>query len=162
MTVPRTRYRNTINTEIMRLMWLDGKDDTEIARAFGVSKQAVQLRRQEIGLASQRSRAPMDEARLRKLWDEGLTIVQIAEALERPTSTVQVAARKLELPSRPRGRSAATEAQVTDEPDFDMATLAGRLLATKGKWAELAKIAAAESLPLPRVQQLYHRARSGR
>ncbi len=47
---------NRINTEILRRLWEDGLDDVQIAKTLGVSKQAVQQRRAEIGLPPQRHR----------------------------------------------------------------------------------------------------------
>jgi transposase-like protein len=92
-------------------------------------------------------------------WGRGVS--RIAEELGASHHAVrnELLARGITLRTK-YAAGVATEAPTPKPEPVDTTTLAGRLIATKGKWAALSQIAAAQGWSSARAQQEYHRARA--
>jgi DNA-binding CsgD family transcriptional regulator len=167
---PRTRVRRAYVCETtFRRLHAQGLTWAEIARHLKIGSST----------ASQRGRLwcltpncdpnklePIKRADVLPLWLEGHTPSEIARRLGVDPKRLHGATRRFNLPARAmvsRGKYRVIAQEQEAEPEAQPAPtdLTGRLLATKGRWAELAKVADKHGLTMAQVQQRYHKARTG-
>jgi DNA-binding CsgD family transcriptional regulator len=163
MTHRRALVRLCVET-VERLV-RQGKTDAEAAALLGCSVRAVAGCRQRIGIFRANNHNPrrLQRGDVLPLWLAGASLQQIADEIGCTVATLKRNVDRLDLPSREyvgnRWRLVGAPAQPTAQPA--PTDLTGRLLATKGRWAELAKVADKHGLTMAQVQQRYHKARTG-
>lgn len=84
----------------------------------------------------------------------------IARETGRGTSTILRILREAGVTRHVTGRPVAEPPPPPEPPAPPSAGIVGTLIASKGRWSELAKIAAAQGWSSARAQQEYHRARA--
>ena len=155
--------RRKVDLELLRTRWLEGRTGPEIARELGCSIPYVSATALSLGLP-RRSNKPFSHKMpgLEALVASGLTVERIAEHFDVAEATVY---RRIEvLGLRRPGRADLPEkpaAVERREPEIDLSTVTGRLLATKGRWSALAEVAAAQGWTSKQAQQRYHAAVRG-
>lgn len=161
MTIPRV----ILTDDQLIALWPKHKSAQKIATATGSSYWLVRPAAKRLGLS--KTRQPFDEDKLRALWREGLTIRAIATSMGTNINTVDRRAWLLGLPRRGRDwkHSPTTEAQTPPAQPLQQGpqpqlSLSGHLIATKGKWAALMKLADKHGWTSKQAQQKYHAARA--
>lgn len=173
-----------LDVSLLRDLVKQGKTETEISRLMGFERRTIRKKMRDLGLVMRRrSGVTVDMDRLLELYAQGVVVPKIAEALGVNQSCVWNHIRKAGLPKRrsraPVDANAPSEEQgETDElttetpaeetpppvvaPVLDPeAIMLGAVLATKGRWRDLAAFADRHGMTHARAQQLYHRARAG-
>jgi transposase len=154
--------------EIIKGMHAEGYSFRQIAMRNGWSYWAVLARAKDMGLERHiESRSRITRAAVLPHWIKGLPIRDIAEALGVPQSTLTYAIHRLNLPPREmqRGRPASRPSldEDTRQPEPPVPPgIVGELISTKGRWADLAKVAERHGWNSTKAQQEYHRARAVR
>ena len=158
-----------VDEETLRQMVAYGKTRGEIADLMGVSEFTVWKHVRILGLGGfkmGRRGHNLDEAKFRQLWAGGFTIEGIAEKMSMSSSNVGYHAKRLNLSRRGNGRRKASDMPMDAPVAPQIASqtadsgLVGQLLATKGKWASLADVAARNGLTMTQAQQRFHAARA--
>lgn len=152
-----------VDFELLRTRWLEGRTGPEIARELGCSIPYVSATAKQLGLPGRNDKPFSKEMPgLEALVASGWTVERIAEHFDAAEATVY---RRMELlglrrpgwadlPEKP----AAVKRR---EPEIDLSTVTGRLLATKGRWSALAEVAAKQGWTSRQAQQRYHAAVRG-
>ena len=152
---------------VFRRLVDEGRSIAEIAAVFGASPCTVKdwLRRIGVRVAPQRLKMPADvEDRVVGLYRSGSSMSQIARILGLKANAASRALRRRGVMIRQNGTGRPVRGPDPvprdDAPPEVPTTLAGRLIATKGKWAALSQIAAQQGWSSAKAQQEYHRARA--
>jgi hypothetical protein len=154
--------------EIIEDMHAKGYSFRQIALRNRWSYRNVRARAKNMGLEPNRdARSRITRAAVFPLWIKGVPIRDIAEALGVPQSTMGYAIHRLNLPPREmqRGRPPSRPSLDDEPPRVDPPVppgIVGELISTKGRWAELAKVAERHGWTSTKAQQEYHRARAVR
>lgn len=177
--------KRKIDVEELRRLWAD-PDMTQVAIAahFGCTRNAVEQQAKRLDLPP-RGPAPLkiDMAEFRHMWaDPDMTQVAIAAHFGCTPQTIAARAKAAGFAARPKRKSGSgRQAQHRPAAGFgrlravppvpvrsavaEPATLArdaflvGRLVATKGRYAALAEIAAEEGWTMAEAQRRWHMAR---
>lgn len=179
LVIPPRQPGARINLYLLRQLADDGKTETQIARIMGFELNSIRQQLRRLGLrAAGRAVTKIDIEQLRTLYDSGMTVRAIAATLGATQSGVENQIRKHGFPKR-RRPTAASQAEVTDAEEAAIPVeanaeapvvaaapappsapdLTGQVLATKGRYADLAVFAQRHKLTHTQALQLYHAAR---
>jgi lambda repressor-like predicted transcriptional regulator len=158
-----TKQRTVCRDTLARLHH-EGHDHEQIAAIMGFSASTI---KQRLGRMFPKVQEVVEIRRqdILPLWQSGATMPELAAHFGCSETTLRNKLRHLHLPRRAwiaRQWQIIEDKPDPDKPVEEPATMTGRLLATKGRYSELAKIAEKHSLTFRQVQQQYHQARTGR
>jgi DNA-binding CsgD family transcriptional regulator len=138
-------------------LWAQGKTCQQIGDEFGCSGPHVSNLAKEQGLPRRLGGCLKKHLpELAELVASGLSVSQLAEHYDCRESTVQRHVAALGL-SMPREKPESVPKTAT-KPEPDTATLTGRLIATKGRYAALDELRRAEGWTSTQALQRYHQA----
>lgn len=156
-----------IDAEQLRKLWDEGVPRKEIARRLGVTAYQITKHEAVLGLPRREGMkaTAAQEAKIVRLYTDGLSMMRVGIEVGVSHATVHRVLAKSGL-SRGNGITGQTrrygprKPKEAQEAPPEPATLDERLIATKGRWSVLSRIAAQQGWSSTRAQQEYHRARA--
>ena len=157
----RQSVRIRLDREKLIELWKTDKSLDQIAALLKVSRFTCSRAASEIGLQPRTiTRVRIDVDKLRQMVAGGLTLQKIADAFDCSDKSVVRAMAKHGI-SRPKVQHQDEAPRAAPQkPQIAASDLTGRLIATKGRWSALAKIADEQRWTSAQAQQRYHAARS--
>lgn len=153
-----------MNTERILDLHRQGMTPAGIARRLGVVETSVRdvLCAQSLTphRATRRQMTEQDRAQLIAMYLGGKSSPTISRETGHASSTILKVLKEAGVTRSGTGRPVSEPPPPPAPPAPPAAGIVGHLIATKGRWSELAKIAAAQGWSSARAQQEYHRARA--